>query len=146
MSFAVPPDNACSELPSVSNGGVVYSDLNLSPGTTAKYICDAGYTLQTLQGRSEFSCNEDGIWDGNVAEVPVECHGELVIKRTVKLPIKDIPRRGHSRSNFSGKVQCCVLFVVVFLFCLLFVLFGDFKGEDEGLNRYIIYLHCGNKS
>ena len=82
MSCTVPPDNACSELPAVSNGGVVYSDLNLSPGTIAKYICDVGYTLQTLQGRSEFSCTEDGIWDGNVVVVPVECHGEYTYSGT----------------------------------------------------------------
>lgn len=60
----------------MNNGGVLYSDLNLPPGASAKYICDTGYNLQPLHGRYEFTCTEDGIWDGNATEVPVECQCE----------------------------------------------------------------------
>ena len=70
---AVPPDNVCSELPPVLNGGIVYSALNLAPGTVGKYICNEGYYRQALYGRSEFNCTEYGVWDGNVATTPVTC-------------------------------------------------------------------------
>ena len=70
---AVPPDNACSELPPVLNGGVVYSNLNLAPGTVGKYICNEGYYLQALYGHREFNCNEYGVWNGNVTTTPVTC-------------------------------------------------------------------------
>ena len=58
----------------MANGGVVYSDLHLSPGTTGKYVCDTGYALQPLLDRRyEFSCTIDGVWDGDVIDAPVEC-------------------------------------------------------------------------
>ncbi|XP_064395022.1 complement factor H-related protein 4-like [Halichondria panicea] len=69
----IPPDNACSELPVVDNSGVVYSDLNLAPGCVGKYICNEGYFLKTFNGRREFNCTEDGIWDGNVTSAPITC-------------------------------------------------------------------------
>ncbi len=69
----VPPDNACSELPSVENGGVVYSDLNLAPGASGRYVCNEGYLLITFYDSYKFTCTEEGIWDGNVTEVPVAC-------------------------------------------------------------------------
>ena len=71
--ITVPPDNACSELPSVESGGVVYSDLNLAPGCVGRYICNEGYVVHTLNGRREFTCTEDGVWDGDVLKVPVQC-------------------------------------------------------------------------
>ena len=71
--LTVPPDNACSELPPVLNGGVVYSNLNLAPGTVGKYICNEGYYLQALYGHREFNCNEYGVWNGNVTTTPVTC-------------------------------------------------------------------------
>ena len=74
MSPAVPSDNACSKLPSVDNGGVIYDDLNLAPGATGRYTCFEGYTLVSdAAGRYEYMCAEDGIWDGDVATVPVRC-------------------------------------------------------------------------
>ena len=73
LSITVPADNHCSELPPVANGGIVYDNLNLSPGAVGKYICDVAYILQPLYGHYQFTCTEDGIWDGNVTEVPVEC-------------------------------------------------------------------------
>ena len=69
----VPPDNACSELPPVDNGGLVYSDLNLSPGASGRYICNEGYTLEPLSKRVNFTCTEDGVWDGNITQVPIRC-------------------------------------------------------------------------
>lgn len=70
---AVPPDNACSKLPDVENGGIIYDDLNLGSGATGRYICDEGYSLHLFQSRHVFTCTEDGIWDGNVTTVPVQC-------------------------------------------------------------------------
>ena len=67
----------CSELPPVENGGVVYTNLNLPPGTTGRYICNVGYDLLSFHKRSEFTCTEDGLWDGNVTKVPVACQCEL---------------------------------------------------------------------
>ncbi len=57
----------------VDNSGVVYSDLNLAPGCVGKYICNEGYFLKTFNGRREFNCTEDGIWDGNVTSAPITC-------------------------------------------------------------------------
>ena len=80
----VPPDNACSELPSLENGGVVYSDLNLAPGTEGRYICNEGYSIHMLYGRKLFTCTEDGVWDGDVLElVPVQCLCKLNLKLTI---------------------------------------------------------------
>ena len=64
----------------MDNGGILYSDLNLPPGTDARYICNTGYDLDPLHdnGRYEFTCTEDGVWDGNVTEVPVECQCKQV--------------------------------------------------------------------
>lgn len=70
FNVLVPPDNTCSRLPPVANGGIIYSDLNLAPGTTGRYICDAGFMLH---GQHEFVCTEDGVWDGHVIEVQVSC-------------------------------------------------------------------------
>ncbi len=74
--IAVPADDACSELPPVDNGGIVYSDLSLAPGISARYVCDVGFNLRPFYERYNFTCTEDGIWDGNVTEVPVECQRE----------------------------------------------------------------------
>ncbi len=57
----------------VDNSGVVYSDLNLAPGGVGKYICNEGYFLMAFNGRKEFNCTEDGIWDGNVTSAPITC-------------------------------------------------------------------------
>ena len=77
--ITVPPDTVCSELPSPDKGGVVYSDLNLAPGCEGRYVCNEGFTVLTLNGRKEFRCTEDGVWDGEVLEVPVQCVRKLII-------------------------------------------------------------------
>ena len=84
-TFIVPPDNACSELPPLENGGVVYSDLNLPPGTEGRYICNEGYTMHTDNGRKQFTCTEDGVWDGEIIEVPVQCVCKLTLKLLTEL-------------------------------------------------------------
>ena len=70
VSCVVPPDSTCSKLPPLVNGGTIYSNLHLSPGTVGRYMCNAGYILY---GRREFACTEDGVWDGDVIEVPASC-------------------------------------------------------------------------
>ena len=52
---------------------MVYSDLNLGAGCVGRYICNDGYTLQTLRGEKEFACDEHGVWDGDVITAPVKC-------------------------------------------------------------------------
>ena len=76
----VPPDNACSKLPPVENGGIIYDDLNLAPGATGRYTCYEGYTLVSFDedGRYEYTCTEEGIWDGSVTTVPVKCQCEFM--------------------------------------------------------------------
>ena len=56
----------------------MYSDLNLAPGAEGRYICNEGYSLHTLDGRKQFTCTEDGVWDGDVLKVPVQCLCKLV--------------------------------------------------------------------
>ena len=57
----------------------MYSDLNLSPGAEGRYICNEGYSIHTFNGRKEFTCTEDGVWDGDVLRVPVQCVCKLVL-------------------------------------------------------------------
>lgn len=70
----------------MSNGGVIYSNINLGPGTTGRYICNDGYTLNPLADRYEFTCTIDGVWDGDVIEAPVECLCKLSDKRHRDIP------------------------------------------------------------
>ena len=81
MDFSsVPPDNACSKLPKVENGAVVYSDLNLGAGCIARYVCNEGYTLQSIRGQKEFVCDEYGIWNGDTTTAPVKCLCEFPVQ------------------------------------------------------------------
>lgn len=59
---------------------MVYSDLNLSPGSEGRYICNEGYIIHALYGRKEFKCTEEGVWDGDVVSVPVNCVCKLMFK------------------------------------------------------------------
>lgn len=56
----------------------MYSDLNLAPGCEGRYICNEGFAIQTLAGHKEFTCTEDGVWDGNVLDMPVQCVCKLI--------------------------------------------------------------------
>ena len=57
----------------------MYTDLNLAPGCTGKYICNEGYDAHALYGQKEFNCTEDGIWNGNVTTAPVACVCEYAL-------------------------------------------------------------------
>ena len=57
----------------MENGAVVYSDLNLGAGCVARYVCNEGYTLQSIRGQKEFVCDDYGIWNGDTSTAPVEC-------------------------------------------------------------------------
>ena len=73
----VPPDNACPKLPEIENGALVYSNLNLGAGCVGRYVCNEGYTLQSIRGQKEFVCDEHGIWNGDTTTAPVECSCEF---------------------------------------------------------------------
>lgn len=71
LYHAVPPGDTCPELSPIPHGGVIYSDLALLPGVSARYACDEGYSLH---GHGEYNCSEDGVWSGNTSDVP-SCEG-----------------------------------------------------------------------
>ncbi len=60
----------CSDVPTISNGVIVYSSDTTEPynyGTTATYECDTGYELTS--GNKKRNCtksglNSEGIWNG----------------------------------------------------------------------------------
>ena len=60
----VPAGGLCRPLPLLENGGVIYSDLLLSLGVVANYVCNDGYSLH---GHGRFVCL-DGAWIGEDAE------------------------------------------------------------------------------
>ena len=68
---AVPAGDTCIPLPAIDNGGVIYSDLLLSPGVIAQYVCQDGYSLHGLGNRI---CAPDGIWINSEQGDPV-CEG-----------------------------------------------------------------------
>lgn len=77
--ITVPPDDACSKLPEVENGVVVYSDLNLKAGCVGRYVCNEGYTLQSIHGQKEFVCDEYGLWDfRDTSKALVKCLCKLI--------------------------------------------------------------------
>ena len=102
MWILVPPDNACSKLPEVENGAVVYSDLNLGAGCVAHYVCNEGYTLQSIRGQKEFVCDEYGIWNGDTTSVPVEC--------LCKFPVQSLHIPYYHRNIYIP--NCCKLAMV----------------------------------
>ena len=61
----VPAENSCHELPPIDNGGVIYSDLLLSIGVTANYVC---YSNHNLHGHGTYECSTDGVWIGSDSE------------------------------------------------------------------------------
>ena len=52
----------------VANGGVVYSDSDMTFMTVAQHFCDNGFTLS---GSVQRICQLDGIWSG----IPASCEG-----------------------------------------------------------------------
>ena len=67
----VPAGETCAPLEPISNGGVIYSDLLLSPGVIAHYVCQDGYILH---GHDERECAPDGGWINSEKGTPV-CRG-----------------------------------------------------------------------
>lgn len=45
----------------VENGGVIYTDLLLSIGVVANFVCNEGYSLH---GHGRYECSVDGVWIG----------------------------------------------------------------------------------
>ena len=68
-------DRICSDLASLLNGNIVYSDgtaNNRSVGTVAIYNCDTGYNLN---GGKTKTCRSDGTWS---VSAPT-CEGEVLV-------------------------------------------------------------------
>ena len=76
---AVPAGNTCPPLSTIENGGIIYSDLLLSIGVIAHYVCTNGWSLH---GHGRYECSVDGVWIGNnslsitTKDIPV-CEGNV---------------------------------------------------------------------
>ena len=73
--YVVPAGKTCPPLPLIDDGGVIYTDLLLSVGVVANYVCNEGYSLH---GHGRFECL-DGLWIDDHAEqiiVKPTCEGE----------------------------------------------------------------------
>ncbi len=81
INYAVPAGGTCPPLLNIENGGVIYSDLLLSIGVIANYVCTGGFSLH---GHGRYECSVDGVWIGNnslsitMQDVPV-CEGIIYI-------------------------------------------------------------------
>lgn len=115
----IPPDITCSRLPLVANGGVIYSALNLAPGITARYVCNAGYTLHGHQ-QHKFACTEDGVWSGDVIDVPVSCQ----LSPNLCNPPEDVPNGTIDYTN-SDSSNVLIGDVVTYLCEEGYELLGD---------------------
>ena len=67
----VPAGDTCKPLSPIENGGVIYSDLLLSPGVVANYVCEQGYSIH---GHPSRTCAPDGSWIDSEKGYPV-CEG-----------------------------------------------------------------------
>lgn len=72
LIFIVPAGDTCKPLKAIDFGGVIYSDLLLSPGVVANYVCQDGFTLYGYPNRT---CASDGTWINDDKDPPV-CRGE----------------------------------------------------------------------
>lgn len=70
--YTVPAGDTCKPLTPIDKGGVIYSDLLLSPGVVANYVCQDGYSLYGYPNRT---CGTDGNWIDSDKGDPV-CEGE----------------------------------------------------------------------
>lgn len=80
LSFLVPAGDTCTPLKPIDHGGIIYSDLLLSPGVVAKYVCEDGYSLAGYPNRT---CAPDGTWTDDDKSNPV-CEGhelDLIVSR-----------------------------------------------------------------
>ena len=72
----------CRQLPAIENGGVIYSDLLLSIGVTANYVCHNNYDLY---GHGTYECSIGGIWIGSDSKAMKQtptCEG-IIMKETI---------------------------------------------------------------
>ena len=67
----VPAGDTCRPLSTIEHGGIIYSDLLLSPGVIANYVCEDGYSVH---GNPSWTCAPDGSWIGSEDSDPV-CEG-----------------------------------------------------------------------
>ena len=74
LFLSVPAGDTCTPLKTIDHGGVIYSDLLLSPGVVAYYVCQDGYSLAGYPNRT---CATDGTWTDSDRDVPV-CEGIIV--------------------------------------------------------------------
>ena len=73
MCFTVPSGGNCRPLPEIDNGGVIYTDLLITPGVIGTYVCEENYSLH---GHGKYECAVDGIWLGNTTGQLPTCEGE----------------------------------------------------------------------
>ena len=69
----VPAGDYCRPLPNIEHGGVIYTDLLISTGIIATYVCEQGYSLH---GHGKYECAVDGVWLGNKTGQLPTCEGE----------------------------------------------------------------------
>ncbi len=69
----VPAGDYCRPLPNIEHGGVIYTDLLISTGVFATYVCEQGYSLH---GHGKYECAVDGVWLGNTTGQLPTCEGE----------------------------------------------------------------------
>lgn len=72
VTFIVPAGKNCRPLPDIDHGGVIYSDLLISTGVLANYVCEEGYSLH---GHGKYECAVDGVWLGNDTKQTPTCEG-----------------------------------------------------------------------
>ncbi len=69
----VPAGDYCRPLPNIEHGGVIYTDLLISTGIIATYVCEQGYSLH---GHGKYECAVDGVWLGNNTGQLPTCEGD----------------------------------------------------------------------
>lgn len=69
--MTVPAGDTCKPLSPIDHGGIIYSDLILSTGVIANYVCEDGYSVY---GNPSRTCGTDGNWIGSESDDPV-CEG-----------------------------------------------------------------------
>lgn len=91
--YTVPSGRSCPPLPQIDHGGVVYSDLLLSIGVIANFVCEENYSLH---GRGRYECSSDNEWiDSNseiIQQIPT-CEGIYI---------------GHLLTSISRFLQTCL--------------------------------------
>ncbi len=74
LNCAVPAGDNCKMFPDIDHGGVIYSDLLITTGVIAMYVCEDGYSLH---GQGKYECAVGGVWFGNDTGQLPTCEGIL---------------------------------------------------------------------